>query len=158
MGRKYFIVCCCCVSCYLNVFAQITQSACFRWFGETYKITPKEQKWGIKFRKILDSSTLFHLISRKCTRTSPSLHERQNESKIDADDINLCPIYYKSHIELQDLFSMCHIPGCGCGVLVEPVVGCVSAGEDIGAGPHISAFYSIHFPHSISENAFWHLK
>lgn len=78
-----------------------------------------------------------------------------DRTKVDANDVDLCPIYYKScHIELQDLFSMCHIPGCSCGVLVEPVVGFVSAGEVIGAGPHFSAFYSIHFPHSISENAF----
>lgn len=49
---------------------------------------------------------------------------------------------------------MCHIPGCCFRPLVEPVNECVSAGEVIGAGPHISAFYSVHFPHSISENAF----
>lgn len=33
-------------------------------------------------------------------------------------------------------------------------VECVGAAEVKGAGPHISAFYSVHFPHSISENAF----
>lgn len=47
--------------------------------------------------------------------------------------------------ELQRLFPMCHIPGC-FRLLVEPVDECVSAGEVIGAGPHISAFYSIQFP------------
>lgn len=37
---------------------------------------------------------------------------------------------------------MCHIPGFSFN-LVEPVVECVTAGEVIGAGPHISAFYSV---------------
>lgn len=38
--------------------------------------------------------------------------------------------------------------------MVEPVDECVGAGEVIGAGPHISAFYSVQFPHSISEKCF----
>lgn len=46
---------------------------------------------------------------------------------------------------------MCHIPGFR--LLVE-LVERVGTGEVIGAGPHISAFYSVQFPHSISENAF----
>lgn len=54
--------------------------------------------------------------------------------------------------ESQSLFSTCHIQDAV--VLVESVVECVGAGEVIGAGPHISAFYSVQFPHSIFENAF----
>lgn len=42
--------------------------------------------------------------------------------------------------------SMCHIPGYRDGLLIEPIA--------IGAGPHISAFYSVQFPHGISDNVF----
>lgn len=40
---------------------------------------------------------------------------------------------------------MCHITVC-FRMPVEPADERVSAGEVIGAGPHISAFYSIRFP------------
>lgn len=60
---------------------------------------------------------------------------RRDESTTEAD-VNLCLIYYKTcPLESQGLFSMCYILGYSC-LSTE----CVSAGEVIGAGPHISAF------------------
>lgn len=54
-------------------------------------------------------------------------------------------------IQLQ-VFSLCAMSQDAASVLVE-LVKCVGAGEVKGAGPHISAFDSVQFSRSISENA-----
>lgn len=82
---------------------------------------------------------------------SSSLHEIwiKDQNNIAVGYIDLCPIYYKSnklshsfsHIVSQDAFSESWLD-----------VECVAAGDVVGADLRISAFYSVQFRHSISEN------
>lgn len=131
-------------SYYLNVKSQITSSTrVLDFFGL--------MKRDLERLHIL--SPLDH-IAPKCTWSSSSLHEFWKTSLW-----SVCPIIIKKVVkfESQSLFCMCHIPGCSFRVMVEPVDECVGAGEVIGAGPHISAFYSVQFPHSISEKCFFEI-